>query len=498
MKKLFIALSTVISFCAQAQKNTLLDQSFWQNKPDASLIKTEIEKGSNPAQLNPMGFDPVVMAINAGASNDVIKYLLAQPGNEVSKLTHDGRIYLHWAANRGNVEIMDYLIAKGSKASLEDNHGMTVLNFAATGGQPNTQVYELCLRNGADLKKDLNHDGANALLMAVANDKDLTLTDYFVAKGLDLKSTDAAGNNAFSYAARGGNISTMKALLQRGVPANDNALLMASQGSRRGANTLEVYQYLESLNLKPTVRGKNGENVLHAIVRRPKQNEIIQYFLGKGVDVNQADDEGNTVFINAAASNREVAVLEMLMPKVKDINQANQKGVTALALAVKGNSPEVVAYLLDKGADVKVSDKNGDNLAAYLVQSYSGEGRPGGPGAKPEDFDTKLKMLQEKGLDVKAPQKNGNTLYHLAVAKNDLSLLKRLEPLQVDVNARNKDGITALHKAAMVAKDDTMLKYLLSIGAQKDIPTNFKETAFDLASENESLSKSQVSVNFLK
>ncbi|MGV3559568.1 ankyrin repeat domain-containing protein [Larkinella arboricola] len=501
MKKLLIAFITVFSLSAQAQKNTLLDQSFWQNKPDVSLIKAEVEKGNNPSQLNPAGFDPVVMAINAGASNEAITYLLAQPGNDVNKLTHDGRIYLHWAASRGNVEIMDYLISKGSKANQEDNHGMTVLNFAATGGQQNMQVYEICLRNGANLKKDLNHDGANALLLAVANDKDLKLTNYFVSKGLDLKSTDAAGNNVFSYAARSGNINTMKVLLQRGVSANDNAMLMASQGSRRGANTLEVYQYLESLNLKPTVRGKNGENVLHAIVRRPRQNEIIQYFLSKGVDVNQADDEGNTVFMNAAASNRDVSVLEMLIPKVKDINQANQKGVTALALAVKGNSPEAVGYLLNKGADVKVTDKNGDNLAAYLVQSYSsgsGEGRPGGPGAKPEDFEAKLKMLQEKGFDVKAPQKNGNTLYHLAVAKNDLSLLKRLESLQIDVNARNKEGLTALHKAAMVAKDDTMLKYLLSIGAKKDIPTSFKETAFDLASENESLAKSQVSVNFLK
>ncbi|MFD2571571.1 ankyrin repeat domain-containing protein [Spirosoma soli] len=505
MKKLAIVIFTFIAFSAQAQKNVLLESSFWQTKPDVNQVKAEVEKGSNPSQLNPMGFDPVVMAINAGAPNETVKYLLAQPGNDVSKLTHDGRIYIHWAANRGNVELMEYLLSKGSKANLEDNHGMTVLNFAAASGQPNTQVYDLCLKNGADLKKDLNHDGANALLLAIANDKDLKLTDYFVSKGLDLKSTDAAGNNAFSYAARSGNIANMKTLVEKGVAAQDNAFIMASQGSRRGPNSPEVFQYLESLNLKPTVTNKNGENALHAIVRRPRQNELIQYFLSKGVDVNQADEEGNTVFMNAAASNRDIAVLEMLVPKVKNINQANQKGVTALAMAVKGNSPEVVSYLVGKGADVKVTDKNGDNLAAYLIQSNPtaggarGEGGPrpeGGP--QTDDFAAKLKLLQEKGLDVKAPQKNGNTLYHLAVAKNDLALLKKLEPLQLDVNARNKEGITALHKAAMVSKDDAIMKYLLSIGAKKDISTNFKETAFDLASENESLSKGNISLNFLK
>lgn len=126
----------------------------------------------------------------------------------------------------------------------------------------------------------------------------------------------------------------------------------------------------------------------------------------------------------------------------------------------------------------------------------------GGPrmenGPRPDDFDSKLTLLQQKGLDVKTPQPNGNTLYHLAVAKNDLGLVKKIEPLQIDVNARNKEGMTALHKAAMIAKDDTMMKYLLSIGAKKDIATNFKETAFDLATENETLAKNNVSINFLK
>ncbi|RYZ16908.1 MAG: ankyrin repeat domain-containing protein, partial [Sphingobacteriales bacterium] len=106
MKKLVIALlfGTVLS--AQAQKNVLLESSFWQGKPDVGQVKAEIEKGNSPSQFNSNSFDPVVLAINAQAPNETIKYLLSQPGNEVSKITHDSRIYLHWAASRGNVELM--------------------------------------------------------------------------------------------------------------------------------------------------------------------------------------------------------------------------------------------------------------------------------------------------------------------------------------------------------------------------------------------------------
>lgn len=495
MKKLIVAAVALCSFTAKAQKNTLLEQSFWRNQPSVEVVKAEVEKGNSPSQLNPMAFDAVVMAINAQAPNETIKYLLSQPGNTTDKITHDSRTYLHWAANRGNVEIMEYLVAKGAKANVEDSHGSTPLNFAAQGGQTNTQVYDICLRSGANLKKDLNQDGANALLLAVANDKDLVLTNYFVSKGLDLKSTDKEGYNAFAYAARSGNISLLKALLEKGVSATDEAFIAAAQGSRRGANTLDVFQYLESLKLKPTAISKSGENALHFIVRKPKQNDIIAYFLSKGVDVNKADNEGNTVLINAAATNRDTTALALLLPLVKNINQANLKGVTALAMAVRSNSPEVVRYLINKGAAINVVDKSGDNLAAYLVQSYS-NGQ--GPGPKAEDFDTKLKVLQDKGFDIKAAQKNGNTLFHLAIAKNDLSLLKRIEALGIDINAKNTEGLTALHKAAMIAKDDNILKYLLSIGAKKEAETNFKETAFDLANENETLAKNKISINFLK
>ncbi|SEI41766.1 Ankyrin repeat [Dyadobacter koreensis] len=491
MKRLFIlaAFSLASTYCF-AQQNILLEQSFWKNAPDVNAVKSQIEKGNNPAQFNSATFDPVVLAINSGAPNATVEYLISQPGNAVTKLTHDGRIYIHWAASKGNVELMEYLVSKGSKADLVDSHGATPLNFAAGAGQHNTKVYDICLANGADLKKDLNSDGANALLLAIANDTDFTLTNYFISKGLDLKSEDASGANAFSYAAKGGNIELLKTLLKKGVPAQDQAMLMAAQGTRRGPNTIEVYKYLETLNIKSTAVNSNGENALHILARKPKQNQIIAYFLAKGVDVNQADEDGNTVFMNAAAANRDTAILGMLLPKVKNINQSNLKGVSALAMAIRGNSSEAVAYLIDKGASTNFADKNGNNLAFYLVQSYAPQ--------RSADFDAKLKVLEQKGFKVTTPQKDGNTLYHLAVAKNDLALVKSLEKLGVDVNSKNNEGITALHKAAMVSNDDTMMKYLLSIGAKKDIVTNFKETAFDLAEENESLSKNKVTINFLK
>ena len=490
MKKILIAVLAMASFTAQAQKNTFFDQSFWKGNTDVATIKAEIAKGSNPSQLNPMSFDATVLAINNNAPTETILYLLSQPGNDVNKITHDSRTYLFWAASRGNGPVMEYLLKNGAKVNLQDSHGATPLTFAAGGGQADTKVYDLLIANGADVKTNLNHDGANALLIGIANDKNFALTDYFIGKGLSLNSTDATGNTAFNYVARSGNIELMNKLIAKGVKYNDNAFIMAAQGGRGSSNGIAVFQYLESLKLKPTVIGSNGENALSYVARKPKQEEVINYFLSKGVDVNAADKEGNTAFMAAAGGNRDLATLELLAKNVKNINQVNAKGVSALAMAVRGNSAEAVTFLLSKGADINGADKDGNNLAYYLFQSYGPRGM--------EDFNAKLKVLTDKGLNLAAVQPNGNTLYHLAVAKNDLALAKLVADYKVDVNVKNKEGYTALHKAAMTAKDTELLKYLISVGAKKDVATEFKETPYDLATENEFLTKNKVSIDFLK
>lgn len=497
MKKSIFWLLAMVSANSYAQQNTLLENSFWQANPDLTTVKSAISSGNSPSQLNRASFDPVVLAINNGATLNVVKYLIEQEGNSVAKLTHDARTYLHWAASKGNDEIVAFLLEKGAAANLKDSHGSTPLNFAANAGQQNTKVYDLLLQKGASLKKDLTENGANALLLAIASDKDFKLTDYFVSKGLDLKSTDANGNNAFSYAAKTGNINLLKKLLDKGVQKNDQAIILATEGGRRGSTNalkLDFLEYLESIGIDPKTTSKAGKNALHNLASRSAQADLIQYFLDKDVNVAQADEEGNTALLNAAATNPEIKIMDMLLNKANNVNQGNKKGVTPLMLAVKGNSPDVVAHLIAKGADLSASDNEGNGLAHYWIQSY-----PTARGDKnTQDFEKKASLLVQKGLDLSLPQKNGNTLYHLAVAKGDIALLKRISEMDIDINAKNNDGLTALHKACLVAKNDELMKFLIAHGASREIKTNFGETAFDLASENETLSKIKTNIDFLK
>ena len=504
MKNIFyISLALVTALFANAQqKNTLLEQSFWKTAPEVNSVKTEIAKGNSPSAATSNAFDVTVLAINNDAPINTIKFLLEQPGNEISKSTHDNRIYLHWAANKGNLALVEYLIAKGSDINLEDSHGTTPLMMAANAGQSNTAIYDAFFKAGINPKKKYK-DGVNLLLMAIPADKDLSLSTYFETKGMSLKDVDSNGNTAIDYVARSGNITLIKTLLGKGVKYTDYALINAAQGSRRESNTLETYKYLvEDLKINPTTTNKESQTVLHLIANKSKQTEIITYFLSKGVDPNKADADGNTPLM-IAASGRDTEALALLLPIIGNNNAQNIKGESALTMAVKSGSPEAVALLLSKGADAKVMDKEGNNLGFYLVQSY----RPQMQGmnrndsssdASKDPFATKIKLLQDKGLNLATAQKDGNTLYHLAILKNDLNLLKKLADLNIDINAKNKDGLTVLHKAAMLAKDDTIMKYLLSIGAKKEIKSDFDESPYALAKENETLINKNLSIEFLK
>lgn len=556
MKKMLTLLLALTALTGQAQQpNPLMSADFWKSNPDLNTVKAEIAKGHSPSQPNAASFDPVTMAINNRASNEVIKFMIEQEGNGITKKTHHSRSYLHWAAASGNLELVNYLIAKGSDVHYADSHGYPITAYAASTGNKNTQVYDALFKAGVDPKQRYA-DGATLLHLAIASDEELKLTDYFISKGLSLSETDEFGRTAADYAARAGKPELLEKIIKKGIQPTDQALFFAAQGSRMATASLDTYKYLvEKLKLSPTaVSKKDGSTILHSLVRRPNA-EILDYFLSKGVDVNKKDHEGNTALM-LASGGRDVKVVEILLDKSKDINALNDKGESALTKAVASGSAEVVNLLIGKGADVNVINKDGHNLAYYWFDSFreapqmggrepgpqsAGRGptapermgrpqvegeRPagaqagrgqGGPersraqggGERPagapqggfpvnNDFDEKMTLLSQAGLNIVAPQKDGTTLFHIAVAKESLPLIRKAAQLGANINAQDKEGITPLHKAALIAKDDKILKLLVALGAKKDLKTEFDETAYDLAKENNFLAGGNVSLDFLK
>ncbi len=487
---LFLALLAINLGWAQSD-NVFLGTSYWETGPSVNEIKQKIAEGNDPTELTPYAFDAVVYSFLGNAPNESIKYLLTLEGNEVDKATHDRRNYLMWAAYTGNLELVELLLKRGSNTKIIDDHGYSLITFTAAGGQKDPKLYDLILANGAQID-ETDHEGANILHLLAANIDDLSELDYFIEKGLDIKSKDALGNTMFNYAATKGNIKIMDQLIAKGLDyktpnkEGGNAMIYASYGARGHTNPIEVYQYLDQLGIKANVITDGGTTPLHNAVYGTKDMAIIDYFLEKGVDVDQKDGDGNTAFLNAVNwDNPEMAAY--LLPKVGDINHTNKNGHSALTYAIINKQPGLFDDLISKGANVTITDKEGNNLAHYAFSGYDPK--------KSEHF---LKTLKAKGVDLARTQAKGNTIYHLAVDESSVPLLEKAKELNVDINQKNGDGLTPLHLAAMKSGDETILKWLLAQGADKTILTDFDESAYDLASENELLSKKGVELQFLK
>lgn len=482
-----------VSLC-MAQENIFLNRDYWKGNPTVAQVETDIAAGNDISELNSNMFDAVCYALLENTDNATIKHLLTKKGNAVDKITHDGRTYIFWAAYRNNLEIMEYLVANGARADVKDSHGYNVINFAARGGQTNTALYDFLLKHDADIM-DTTNNGANALLLVAPSVTDFKTFDYFSNKGLDLNSTDNDGNGLFDYTARGGDIAILKKLKAKGLPYNTlnklegNAILMASKGIDNPKNGLATFIYLESLGIEPNITDKEGLNPLHAIAYKNNDIDLFKYFIDKGVAVNQKDKGGDTPFMNAANSNN-LEIVKFLIDYVTDINTTNEHGRSALAMAVNKNNTEVVDFLVQKGADVNTVDAKGNTLAYYLLNNFNKK--------SPETFESKLKLLQANGLDLTTAQHNGNSLLHLAAKDNNMALLERLEEFNMNINQKNNEGNTALHLAAMTSHDDAILKYLVERGADKSAKTDFDESVYDLASENEILKNQKIALEFLK
>ncbi|MDO4880479.1 MAG: ankyrin repeat domain-containing protein [Capnocytophaga sp.] len=489
MRKIIIASSILFSTIGVAQ-NTLLDLDFYNEKTTIAQIQNEVAKGNSISEMDKRAFDPATFAILQNSPVETIIYIIESEGNGVHKVTHDKRDYLHWASFMGNVPLVKYLIDNGANIYSKDSRGATPFVFAASNGQTNKELYETFFKAGVNPK--YRHDnGETLLLLAIPfDDENLTLTNYFISKGMKLKDKDKIGNTAFDYASKKGNLPLMKNVRKKIKPTG-TALPMAAKGLRRQPNTkIGVYHYLiENEKINPNSKDETGANALNYLAAK-QDLEAIQFLLSKGSKADNVDNEGNTPLMNAC-SGKNLEIVKLL--NVQNINAINKKGESALLIAVKKSSPEIVKYLIDNGANTKIIDKNGDDVISSLIESYKL--------VKPNEksgFDEKVLILDKYNISLKSVDNNGNTALHKAVATQNLDLVKKVLQWGIDINQLNKNKETALIKAAMSATNTDILEFLVAKGANKNSTTEFGETAYDLASENEALKQKGFSLEFLK
>ncbi|CCF56722.1 hypothetical protein KAFR_0B04260 [Kazachstania africana CBS 2517] len=124
----------------------------------------------------------------------------------------------------------------------------------------------------------------------------------------------------------------------------------------------ELIENSENIKRDLTEKDIDGRTPLHWATSF-QYSEIIQLLLNnmKAIDLdNLKDDAGWTVF-HIACSIGNLSIVEALYNRdIKpDLNLATSQGVTPLHLAVAKKYNDVVKFLIDNGASVRIKDKKG-------------------------------------------------------------------------------------------------------------------------------------------
>lgn len=127
------------------------------------------------------------------------------------KESNTGNGALHILTRDRDMTWLTFLLAKGAKANLQNNRGITPLFLAAQLGW--IEGADQLLKYGATV--DLpNNQGETPLIMAVHN-RDVAMVRLLLGRGADPKRTDsAAGYSALDYAKQDGRAAAIVKLLE--------------------------------------------------------------------------------------------------------------------------------------------------------------------------------------------------------------------------------------------------------------------------------------------
>ena len=169
--------------------------------------------------------------------------------------------------------------------------------------------------------------------------------------------------------------------------------------------------------------------------------------LQKDLDINTADEDGDTALHVAVSSNKPDAVRKLLDAGIS-VDAVNESGETALHIAVKEKNLEIAEILLDHGADMYIEEfvqggeynegYNALHLAVLEVCSSI------------DKSSCMVKLLIDHGIDVNINDDNGCTALHLAVERDMLDIASLLLDNGADTDETCYHGRETLELAESV------------------------------------------------
>ncbi|KAL7755650.1 hypothetical protein ACKLNR_014177 [Fusarium oxysporum f. sp. zingiberi] len=393
---------------------------------------------------------PFVAPGNTNDGDNLVRLLLEEGKADMRlKTKRDGRTALHYAAEMGNTDLVQYFLKRDCGpdwVDVQDNREWTPLHHAAQNGHGD--VLLILLRHGADVNKGT--DWPEHALELAARKGHLDSVRKLLHHGANVNAKNRNLESALILAAWNGNSGVVLDLLQAGARWwETNAFQQTPMQLAEVNGHTEAAEILKS----------KTESLRH-------EEEVIEESTG---DKSKAD------FLVACKHAKLDRMRELCAQFPRVLKARDKVGNTPLHYSAHLGEEAPVKFLCEQGKG-EMDCINKFSMTALQVAAKRGHANM-------------VRILADFGADVYKIRNDGfMTSLHWAVEGGNQEVVKILLQEQSDnlIHCVNQWRSTALHLAAE-SGNIGVVQLLLANGARKDAQNRWYDTSMDLARKNNHL-----------
>lgn len=399
-----------------------------------------------------------------------------ETGNHFNGEDEEGRSFLMHMVCAKNNKICKFLIDKNVDINHQCKEGMNALMQAVL--VENEEMVNVLLEQGAFLSLR-NSAGQTALDMA----KDLKVKESIIQK-LEEAVTKAKEKEKERLMRMGKKEETLQKLkneVNMNAPLSpfhqEFADLINQEGAlengfniknNRGITPLmfaaltgehQIAKWLIELGADVNIKGVMGETVLMTALRE-MDVEMVKLLIRNGADVEVQNFEGETPLLLATKS-FNTSLIRLLVQEGADINKKTKEGVSALDIVIKNEDYEIAAFM--KSIQ---EERNKKNSLEEIKKSLEQDKRL----YKAIQIGNKRGILRllEKGADIKMIDDDGEGVLFMCLRHNKISAFKTFVEQGAFLMHRNKKNQTILDILPQVNLPKHALKSVLTVLTEND------------------------------
>ncbi len=448
-----------------------------------------------------------------------IAILLVAAGS--TALASEADAPLAYAAMRGDIEDVRSLLRQKADVNAPQGDGTTGLHWAVY--RDDLEMATLLLEAGADVGAKTRVNEIIPIVMAAKNGN-AAMVRLLLEAGSDANSSDTNGTTLLMYAAAAGEADAVQTLLDGGADVNasdttngQTATMFASALDRAGAIRVlavagadldTVTKVSEVITFDQKFRDEDGSiqiredyeatllggmTALHFAARQGHMNAI-RALVESGADIDRVSVADETSVLTSAIINGHIDIASYLVEEGADPNLPNIDGQAPLYATIDARWAERTWYpapsidqeatnyldlaraLIERGAEVNQILEN----KPWYRTEHGDWARPAGANpfwlaAKANDVPA-MKLLIAAGADPTTRSDQGATslmvaagfglepqVTNFAPGQRVAAVRYLIEEIGLDVTARDNNGYTPLHGAALTENHE-LIRYLMAAG----------------------------------